>query len=296
MNSSVYEVLARSKLLHDLGQAFRDATGLSLKLVRSGEPRQGVELGKEENPFCALMATIPSACAACAETQRELQRLGRVLTPHEICCFAGMIDLAVPVVVVGQHVATLLGGQAFRQKPRRRQFERLAKQLRAWGMRSELSRIKEAYLRTPVISENQLKGAVRLLAIFAIQLAESADRLLVAARTDDPPSVALAKTFVRAHASERVSLGDAAKHVHLSRYYFCKVFKQATGMTFTEFVARVRVDNAKSLLGNPLLRITAVAERAGFNSISQFNRLFRRYAGSPPTAYRTSLRASLATN
>jgi AraC-like DNA-binding protein/ligand-binding sensor protein len=290
MSSSVYDALVRSKLLRDVERAFRDATGLSLKLVRNGEPQRRVTLGRDENAFCALMAARTCACAPCLEVQRELQRrLGRKLAPQEICCFAGMIQLAVPIVVVGQHVATLLGGQVFRQKPGRRQFDRLARQVRKWGMHARLSQIKQAYFHTPVVSEKQFQGAVRLLAILATHLAESVNRSLLAARRHEPPSVTQAKIFVHAHAGERVTLGQTAAHVHVSRHYFCKIFKQATGITFTEFVARVRVENAKGLLSDPRLRMSDVADSAGFNSISQFNRVFRRYAGNSPTAYRGAL-------
>jgi AraC-like DNA-binding protein len=289
MSSAVYDALARSKLLRDVERAFRDATGLSLKLVPADEPQRRLARGRDENAFCALMVTSGCACAACVEVQRELQRrLSRKLAPQEICCFAGMIDLAVPVIVGGQQVATLLGGQVFRQKPGRRQFDRVARQLRKWGMDARLSQIKEAYFQTPVMAEKQFQGAARLLTILATQLAESANRCLLAAQRHEPPSVTQAKNFVHAHAGERVTLRQTAAHVHVSSPYFCKIFKQATGITLTEFVARVRVEKAKGLLNDPRLRITDVADSAGFNSISQFNRVFRRYAGNSPTAYRAA--------
>jgi len=197
-----------------------------------------------------------------------------------------MVDLAVPVVVGGKHAATLLGGQVFREKPTRRRFDRVARLLRKCGMRIRLDKIRKSYFGTPVLSEKQLQGAVQLLTILAAQIAESANRYLLAARRPEPTSVTQAKAFVRAHASEKVTLPQTTSHVHVSRHHFCKVFKQATGITFTEFVAHVRVEKAKALLGDRQLRITDVASRAGFNSISQFNRVFRRYTGDAPTAYR----------
>jgi AraC-like DNA-binding protein len=237
------------------------------------------------------MAASVSGCAACLEVQRELQRrMGRKLAPQEICCFAGMTELAVPVVVGGQHAATLLGGQVFRKRPGRRQYDRLTRQLRKWGMPARLSQIKQAYFHTPVVSEKRFQGAVRLLRILAMQMAESANRFLIAARNHEHPSVIQAKKFVQAHAGERMTLGQAAAHVHVSKHYFCKIFKQSTGITFTEFVARVRVENAKRLFSDPRLRISDVADGAGFNSISQFNRVFRRYAGNSPTAFRAASR------
>lgn len=290
VSSAVYDALTRSKLLRDVERAFRDATGLSLKLVRSSEPPLRLASGRHENTFCALMATSTSACAACLEVQRELQcRLELKLAPHEICCFAGMTELAVPVVVGGEHVATLLSGQVFQQKPGRRQFNRLARQLRKFGMDDRLRQIKRAYFCTPVVSKKQFQGAVRLLIMLAAQLAESASRSLIAAQRYEPPSVREAKNFVYAHAGERVTLREIADHVHVSKNYFCKVFKQATKLTFTEFVARVRVENAKKLLADPRWRMAEVADNTGFYSVSQFNRVFRRYARNSPTGYRATL-------
>jgi AraC-like DNA-binding protein len=200
-----------------------------------------------------------------------------------------MTELAVPVVVGGEHVATLLGGQVFHQKPGRRQFNRVARQLRKWGMDDRLRQIKRAYFRTPVVSKKHFQGALRLLVMLATQLAESATRYLVAARRYEPPSVIEAKNFVYAHAGERFTLRQIADHVHVSQNYFCKIFKEATKMTFTEFVARVRVENAKKLLADPRWRMAEVADSSGFYSISQFNRVFRRYAGNSPTGYRAAL-------
>ena len=292
--SAIFHALSRSTLLRDVEHAFHDATGLSLKLVPANQSPRRLALGRNENPFCVLMAGHSGACAACLDVQRELERrLTRKLSPQEICCFAGMIELAVPVIIGGQHAATLLGGQVFRQKPGRRQFNRIAREVRSLGRHSSLREIRWAYFHTPVLSDKQLKGAMRLLTLLATQLAESGHRHLLATQKHEPPSVTEAKHFVHANAGQRVTLRETAAHVHVSRHYFCKLFKQATGLTFTEFVAHVRVEKAKGLLNDPRISITNVADGAGFNSISQFNRVFRRYSGNSPTAYRAEfLRAA----
>ena len=75
----------------------------------------------------------------------------------------------------------------------------------------------------------------------------------------------------------------------MSAYYFCKVFHKATGMTFTHYVARIRVERVKSLMLNPHKRISEAAFEAGFQSLSQFNRIFRKVQGEAPTAYRQRL-------
>jgi AraC-like DNA-binding protein len=289
MNGLLYDVLARSRLLRDFKRAFRDATRLSLKLVpKNAETRY---ITDASNTFCALMATSAAGCGVCIEVRKKLeQRFERKLAPQKVCCFAGMVDVAVPVVIAGKHVATLFGGQVFCQKPGTRQFERLGRQLRHWGMNTELRLAKRAYFQTPVVSPKEFGGAVRLLTVFANQLAESANRLLLAKHREEPEAITRAKTFARERAGDRVTLRDVAARAHLSKYYFCKTFKKSTGMTFTEYLSRLRIENAKKELDDPRLAVTAVSDRAGFNSISQFNRAFRRYEGRSPTAYRAALR------
>jgi AraC-like DNA-binding protein len=79
-----------------------------------------------------------------------------------------------------------------------------------------------------------------------------------------------------------------AKAVNVSANYFSTLFKQATGLNFADYVARVRVEKAKNLLQNPNLRISEIAFDVGFQSLSQFNRSFRRIAGVSPKEYRNS--------
>jgi AraC-like DNA-binding protein len=57
-------------------------------------------------------------------------------------------------------------------------------------------------------------------------------------------------------------------------------------MTFIDYLGRVRVEKAKNLLRNPNLRISAIALEVGFQSVSQFNRTFKKVTGRPPKQLR----------
>jgi len=74
--------------------------------------------------------------------------------------------------------------------------------------------------------------------------------------------------------------------VNMSVFHFCKTFRKATGLTFVDYLARVRIERIKSLLSDPYKRVSEAAFEAGFQSLSQFNRVFRRVAGEAPSAYR----------
>jgi AraC-like DNA-binding protein len=60
-------------------------------------------------------------------------------------------------------------------------------------------------------------------------------------------------------------------------------------VTFTDYVARARVEKTKQLLLNPHMRVSEAAYEAGFQSLSQFNRVFRRIEGQAPSASRDHL-------
>jgi AraC-like DNA-binding protein len=288
--SAVYDALVRSALAHELESAFIAATGLPVVLMPSGEPLLLFTFPGRRNPFCSLMAQSAVSCIACQKAHMELQQqLTDNLVPKVICCFAGLSEFVVPIIVGGQHVATLLGGQVFQSQPTQTQFTRLKEQLRIWGMQHELRRIEIAYFKTHVISRKQFQASLRLLTIFAKFLAEDANRDLLAARVQDQHWITHAKNFILEHAGEPLRLGDVAEHVYLSISYFSKFFKKATGLGFSEFLARARVENAKNSLADPGLTIKEVANRAGFGSLSQFNRTFQRYVGCSPKEYRASL-------
>ena len=289
--SDVYDALVRSTLMHEVESAFMQSTGLSVQLVPSGEPRPLFSFRGRENPFCRLMAQFSGSCLACQKAHLELQqRIADNLSPQVTSCFAGLSELAAPIMVGGQHVATLWGGQVFQRNPTQAQFERLRQQLGLWGIQRELRRIETAFFQTRVISRQQFQASLRLLTIFARFLAEDAGRDLLAAHTQEQPLITGAKNFILAHAGEPLHLRDVAEYVHVSTQHLSRFFKQATGIGFSEYLARLRVENAKGLLTNPDLSISEVSNEAGFGSLSQFNRAFRRYAGCSPKAYRASLR------
>ncbi len=60
--------------------------------------------------------------------------------------------------------------------------------------------------------------------------------------------------------------------------YLSEKFKQVTGTNFVEYVARTRFANACDLLRKSNLRISEIAFAAGFQSLSQFNRVFKRFS------------------
>lgn len=286
--------LARLPVIDFYEAAFRKATSVSLKVVPPGEPVTRLGFGKWENPFCSLVTGTPLGCNACLETQQHAQRaVGRKSSAFQVNCFAGLTDVAVPVLCGGRHVATLMSGQVFRREPTERDFKLVVNMIGRGTAADWEKRVRKAYFETPVVTAERFEAIIQLLNVFAQYLADFASREALARCSEDPSAVASAKQFVQAHVEEPFTLAQVVRHVNVSRFYFCRLFKKATGMTLTEYVCRVRVEKAKSLLVDPSLRISEIIYAVGFGSIPQFNSVFKRIVGMPPTEYRETLRSQL---
>jgi AraC-like DNA-binding protein len=292
VNEPVFQDIIRLPVIRYYEEAFRQATGVLLKVVPPDEPTRRRSAGPAENGFCALAAGTPTGCDACLEAQVRAQTaVARQRGPQQVNCFAGLTELAVPVVIRGRHVATLMSGQVFRREPTQRDFAMVVKILGASHGREWEGKLRNAYFNTLVLTAERFEAIIQLLQVFAQYLADYADRHAIASSADEPAAVASAKQFVQARVEETISLTQVVAHVRVNRFRFCKLFKRATGMTLTEYVTRVRLEKAKTLLMDPSLRITEVVYASGFGSIPRFNSVFKRFIGMPPTAYRAALRS-----
>jgi AraC-like DNA-binding protein len=290
-NKRLIEQLSRSQIYQDYERAFGQATGLPLSL-RAPEVWQPVQHGKKnENPFCAILARHSRTCAACLELQQKIAQAGQT-GPRTERCFAGLCDTAMPIHVGSDIIGYLQTGQVLLSKPSEKQFARTAKRIVEWGIKVDLKELEEAYFHTRVLSPKQYDSLVQLLTIFGQHLSIVCNQIAVQQQNSEPPAIARAKEFIKAHQSEEISLSDVARAVNSSTFYFCKMFKKSTGLNFTDYLSRIRIEKAKSLLLNPNLRVSEVAFEVGFQSLTHFNRVFRKIAGQSPTEYRESLHKS----
>ena len=106
----------------------------------------------------------------------------------------------------------------------------------------------------------------------------------------EPVEIWKTRKFIDEHSDEELSLRRVAKAVNIHPNYLSERFKQVTGMNFVEYVARTRFEKACKFLNDGGLRISAIAFAAGFQSLSQFNRVFKKISGKSPTQFRAAKR------
>ncbi len=97
--------------------------------------------------------------------------------------------------------------------------------------------------------------------------------------------VSSVKTFIRAH-YDQVTLESAAEYVRLNPYYLSTYFKQQTGEKFSDYLLRVKMEAAASLLERGTQNIKEIGEAVGYTNPNSFARAFRQYYNCNPKEYR----------
>jgi AraC-like DNA-binding protein/ligand-binding sensor protein len=286
--SQLLERLSNSRIYRDYECAFGEATGLPLTLSPVEDWHLAHNGRRHENPFCALVAKQNKACAACLRTQHELTSTAQE-QPRTVKCFAGLCETAVPLRVGEQLIGFLRTGEVLSQRPTARDFTRVTRQLETLGIKVEGDKLREAYFQSQVFSPKRYESVLQLLRIFAQHLSIVANQVVFQSENAEPLNITKAREFIRANHSEDLSLSMVAKAANMSTFYFCKQFKKATGLSFTDYLGRVRIEKAKEQLLKPHARVSEVAYEVGFQSLTHFNRVFKKLNGESPTAYRTHL-------
>lgn len=242
--------LVRSDLFERYCEALRLTTGCALRLVRDEQHRHG---------------TSPS--------------------------YPFVTELCVPVNLNGRPFVHLCAEPVRINDGKAGTFESAARQMLHNGCTAgDLRAARRWFDKLPAMTSERARALETMLRLFATQLGDYAERLFLQTADNEPESVRRARQHILGHLTEPLTLEEVARQAGVSPFHFCKIFKRATGLTFTEFVNRARVEQAKRLLLKPQARITEIAYDVGFQSLSQFNRSFRRVTDESPTEYRAHVR------
>jgi AraC-like DNA-binding protein len=285
---ALVDALVNSKVYQEYERAFTEATGMpvALKPVEAWQlPHHG---GRKENAFCGLLAQKSRSCAACLQVQEQLSATATMESQTAVCP-VGLSDTAVPVRLGDRVVGYLHTGQVFRRKPTEAQFERVVKLLIEWGVEANRETVRRTYFSGKVVSAKQYDSVVKMLSIFAQHLSMLSNQIYVQNENAEPQVITRAREYIHEHQGEKLSLQQVARAASTSTFYFCKLFKKVTGINFTDYLSRVRVERAKNLLLNPNLRVSEIAFDVGFQSLTHFNRVFKKILGQSPTEYRAQL-------
>ncbi|WP_374957772.1 helix-turn-helix domain-containing protein [Gilvibacter sp.] len=142
---------------------------------------------------------------------------------------------------------------------------------------------------------SQAKSAARFQQFIALLAALSNQKIQTISelgqpknyRGEDSDRMSKIIEYTMNHYREPIYIEQVADKIALTPSSFCKYFKKRTGKSYVQFLNEIRCEAASNLLIQDLeMEMPAIAERCGYNSIANFNRQFKKYQGSSPSAYR----------
>lgn len=92
--------------------------------------------------------------------------------------------------------------------------------------------------------------------------------------------------YIQNNFSTDISLDLVAETAGISKYHFCRCFKEMTGLTYQSYLNRVRIEQAKRLLNDEALSITNTGHAVGYSDLTHFERIFKKLVGTTPSQYR----------
>lgn len=143
--------------------------------------------------------------------------------------------------------------------------------------------IKEFRLSSEFYQSEILAGIISVLVYLARNYSVPASLPLNKTQTAKLDIVKRAFAYVDAHYAEPLSIDDLAECTGFSKYYFCHVFKDVTGMPPSAYINFIRCRHARKLLASGKCGVSEAALRCGYENLSYFSKIYKKYIGELPS-------------
>jgi len=313
------------KAFKELQRVFHKATGMTISYSDlKNEGSFDFFPVQERASFCKIIQSAPGGRERCFQSDRlGTKRAREKGSPFIYRCHAGLIDVAVPLIIKEKFMGTLLTGQVITELPNEEHFNQIRERIK--GLKIDIDRLRQAYYELKVFPKETLEIAVELLSFIANYIIERENTLILQKRLIErqkkiiyekeekerlrkkmeqiaaflklekysdidlhPRQKILKKVqdFIQRNYQHQVRLEDIAKICCLTPNYLCSLFREETGLTLHQYLFKIRMEKAKQFLENSDLSIKQVSYKVGYKDPNYFSRTFKKNTGLPPTRYR----------
>ncbi len=169
----------------------------------------------------------------------------------------------------------------------------LDKELYVIARKGILDIYSEYYSKEPMADVRIYMYLIKILtAVREFQIRQSTEAAVNNICTDDSRKFSFVMKYINQNYTEEISLEKLASIAGYSKYHFSRIFKEYNGMSYIQYINTKRIKAAERLLIDPELSITDVAMRAGFASLTTFNRAFRKAKNCTPTEFKKMYKLS----
>ena len=159
----------------------------------------------------------------------------------------------------------------------------------AQNMRSLFLTVYNEYQNSKMGSAGVMLGCLLQILVYFTRLYQKQNLNNSAVYNAKTEYVNTVLRYIQKHYSTKISLDELAKSAFLSPNHLCKVFKDITGTTMSEYIQKIRVEKACELLKTTNSNTDKIAESVGYDDASQFRRVFKKAVGVSPSVYRINI-------
>ena len=149
-----------------------------------------------------------------------------------------------------------------------------------------IRKILEECRNKPIYYKESIKGYLRAFVIEVLRLDEEREQAIRDSRTNRYIREAL--QYIKSHFAEEIRISDIAEASGLSESHFRRIFEESMQMKPIDYINRVRIDEARRLISDGELSMSAIGEKVGYTTPSTFNRNFRQITGMTPLEWKNS--------
>ncbi len=251
---------------------FTKATGLELDLIHALHDRWESVAARVRNPLCQQLTHNEPACQRCAETfTSQLQRADEAgIGVFTSCsCFAGQRFSVALLTDYPDSKIYLLAGR-----------------VPVYDKHSPASTKSSSLSHTTPLTEKKYAAALELAAIMLPQLQREWKERAQQNALGMSATIRQACHYIQTHYAENCHVSDVAQHCGVSSDWLSRHFKKDSGHSLPEYIRELRLEQAAALLLDSDTPITKICFDSGFQSVSQFNRLFHEEYAMSPSDYR----------
>lgn len=277
----------KEKLIYDINQYIAYLNSIGLFVTVHGKGISGLlEHNIHRHPFCTLVKTDRSAWDKCVRSQKK------VFKEYKCGCMSGMCHAGMEeyVFLVNEKTFISVSGYGINKEKAAERIKHLSQEF--YLNENELLHIYETTLKHKTENIEALNTLIKplchmlsLLQIFLTDIPEEAE-------TENAVVNSLL-AYVQRNFMNDITVSDIANACVCSQSTVCHLFKRYMGKPIKKYIAELRINQAKKLLGTCNLPVGTIAQMCGFTNIGYFPTVFKKAVGISPTEYRRQINERL---
>ena len=236
--------------------------------------------------FCKCVRLLDGGKAACEKSDKgeAIELAHSYKKPFFFKCHMGICELVVPVVKKEKLLGLVFLGQCrIEGEDPVEEIKRAARNLGGDG-----ESFVKLYNSLPKMNRGDLLAMGNLFSLYFSKLGDVAEFFGNKGITADEhrPLGRRMANYIENSYARNISPQEISGHFYINESYAARVFKAENKMSMTEYIRKVRFDNAKRLLATTTVSVSNIALNVGYHDANYFTRLFVREEGITPTEYR----------